>query len=188
MKRVIVQEFATVDGFVAGPGDSVDFIGASVGGDPTFGRNQLDFIASTDTMLLGRVTYGMFAAYWPNVTEGDDKEFAGHLNAMRKIVFSASLDRAPWGDFPEAEIVRTSAADKIAALKKEPGPNMVVWGSITLAQSLAREGLVDEYQLIICPVALGSGRTLFREHAGLTLLKSRTFDSGAALLAYAPQS
>ena len=186
MRRVIVQEFVTLDGCAAGADGSVEFIPASTRGDQGFGRRQVDFMGTIDAILLGRVTYEMFAGYWPNVKEGDDdKEFADRINAIPKVVFSRTLDRAPWGSWPDASLVKTSAAGEVAKMRQEAGKDMVIWGSLSLADSLAREGLVDEYQLIVCPIALGGGKSLFRENARFRFANSQTFDSGVVLLAYA---
>ena len=76
MKNVILQEFLTIDGMAAGPEGKTDFIPAATRGDRSFGARQTEFIDSVDTMLLGRVTYQLFAQYWPNVTSGDEKPFA----------------------------------------------------------------------------------------------------------------
>jgi dihydrofolate reductase len=190
MRKVILQEFVSLDGLAAGPNDSVDFIPASSAGDHSFGRQQMAFIDSIDAMLLGRVTYQMFAGHWPNVTSGDDKPFADKLNAMPKIVFSRTLDRAPWGKWDDARIVRSSAAKEVVKLKQSSGKGMVIWGSISLAQSLMSEGLIDEYQLVVCPVVLGSGKPLFRDTDSLNmkLLKTKSFDRGTVLLAYAAEN
>ena len=187
MKQVILQEFLSLDGLAAGPGDSTDFVPAATRGDSTFGREQLAFIDTIDTILLGRKTYEMFADYWPNVAEGDDKPFADKLNAIPKIVFSRTLDRAPWGTFDEARIVGNDAAPEVRRLKQQSGKNMVVWGSLTLAQSLIKEGLVDEYRLVFCPVVLGSGRPLFRDKVDeldMSLVDTTSHDLGAVQLKY----
>ncbi len=187
MRKVILQEFVSVDGLAAGPKDSVDFVPASTQGDQSFGQRQLDFMDSVDTILLGRVTYTMFAGHWPKVTSGADVQFADKLNAIPKVVFSKSLDRAPWGSWPDAKVVKGSAAQEVAKLKRASGKDMVIWGSLSLAQSLMSEGLVDEYQLIVCPIVLGDGKPLFRvDSIGMRLLNARSFDRGAVLLAYAP--
>ena len=187
MRNVILQEFVTLDSFAADSNNGVDYIPAATQGDQSFGRHQLGFMDSIDTILLGRVTYKMFAEYWPEVTSGEDKQFADKLNAIPKIVFSKTLDRAPWGKWPDAEIVKTNAAKEVAKLKQGSGKDMVIWGSISLAQSLMAEGVIDEYQLVVCPVVLGSGKPLFRhklDSAGLKLLKTKSFDLGTVLLAY----
>jgi dihydrofolate reductase len=188
MRKVILQEFVTLDGLVAGRNGSVDFVPAATRGDRSFGSSQLDFIDTIDTMLLGRITYEMFADYWPNVTEGDDKPFADKLNAMHKIVFSKTLERAPWGEWPDAKIVTGNVPQQITGLKQQPGKHMIVWGSISLAESLIRERLIDEYQLVFCPLVLGEGRQLFDglESFDLKLSAASTFNRGAALLKYFP--
>ena len=188
MRKVILQEFVSVDGLAAGPNDSVDFVPAATQGDQSFGREQLGFIDSLDTMLLGRVTYEMFAGYWPDVTSGEDKEFADKLNAMPKIVFSKTLDRAPWGKWDEAKVVRSDAAEEVAKLRQQSGKDMILWGSISVAQSLMDAGLIDEYRLVVCPLVLGDGKPLFRDRSslGMKLLKSTAYDRGAVQLVYAP--
>ena len=190
MKKLILQEFVSVDGLAAGPNDSVDFVPASNQGDQRFGQRQMEFLDSIDTILLGRVTYEMFAGHWPNVPAGPDKPFADKLNAIPKIVFSKTLDRAPWGSYPEARLVKTSAAKEVAKLRQGSGKDMVLWGSISLAQSLMGEGLIDEYQLIVCPLVLGKGRPLFAEKKDsvtMKLLTTKSFDRGSVLLAYAAE-
>ncbi len=190
MRKVIVQEFVSIDGLAAGPNDSVDFIPASTQGDSSFGREQLALMDRVDTLLLGRVTYGMFAGFWPNVTEGEEKEFADKFNGVPKIVFSKTLKQAPWGKWNEAKIVRGSAVEEVARLKQQPGKDMLVSGSISIAQSLIEKNLVDEYRLVLCPVMLGSGRPLFRDRAPSTVMKrveAHTLDRGAVSLVYSPR-
>ena len=191
MRNLILQEFVSVDGMAAGPNGSVGFIPAASSGDESFGERQSGFLDSIDAILLGRVTYEMFVGYWPKVTTGDEKEFADKLNAIPKIVFSRTLDRAPWGDWEEATVVKTSAAGEIERLKQQPGKDMVIWGSISLAQSLMNDRLIDEYQLIVCPVLLVEGRRLFDEHVSsgaMHLLSTRSFDRGTVLLSYAGET
>jgi dihydrofolate reductase len=184
MRKVIVQEFVSVDGLASGPEESVDFVPGSMQGDQSFGDREMSFVDSIDTMLLGRRTYEMFASHWPNVPEGDDKVFAEKINNLKKVVFSRTLERAPWGTYEAGQVVRHT--DEVSALKRAAGKDMVVWGSISLAQSLMDAGLVDEYQLIVCPLVLGTGKRLFRENdnAGLELVDTRSFDRGAVLLSY----
>jgi dihydrofolate reductase len=102
MRTLVLQEFVTLDGLAAGPGDTVDFIPGSTAGDESFGRQQLAFLQVIDTILLGRATYQMFAAFWPDVAAGSEKAFADLLNSIPKMVFSQTLDRAPWGKWDEA--------------------------------------------------------------------------------------
>lgn len=186
MRKIVLQEFVSLDGFAAGPGDSVDFIPASTQGDATFGREQVALIGTVDTLLLGRRTYEMFAGFWPHVTAGPEAEFAGKWNALNKVVFSTTLQRAPWGSWGEATIVRGDVAKEVAKLRQKPGRNILVSGSISVAQALIEGGLVDVYSLVLCPTALGGGRTVFPDGwSGTVKLRSaKALDRGAVSLVY----
>jgi dihydrofolate reductase len=167
MRKLIIEEFLTLEGFAAGPGNSVDFIPAATKDDRRFGREQLALMEDVDTILLGRVTYGMFAGYWPNA-KGEEK--------------------APWGSWPECRIVTADPAEEVAKLKHASGRNLVLWGSLSIAQQLMKAGLVDEYRLVVCPVVLGGGRPLFAEKTpiDLKLVEATPLDRGAVLLTYRP--
>jgi dihydrofolate reductase len=187
MSKVVVQQFVTLDGFAAGPNGELDFVtetGAAA--DPTSGpfvEEQLAFIESLDTILLGAVTYKMFAAYWPEQTT-QTQRIADALNATPKVVFSSTLKSAPWGSWEPARVFAGSAAEEVRRLKADSGKDMVVWGSLTLADSLMREGLVDEYRLQVCPVVLGRGKRLFEEGLAtqrLTRLETNTYDEMVAV-------
>jgi dihydrofolate reductase len=187
MRNLILQEFLTVDGMAAGPDGNTDFIAAATKGDQSYLRRQKAFFDSIDTILLGRKTYEIFAAYWPTVTSGEALMFAERINALPKVVVSKTLDRAPWGDGEEATVVKTDAMREVERLKQLPGRDMVIWGSLTLAHALMHEGLIDEFQLIVCPVVLVEGRRMFDDTVApgeMHLLSTRSFDRGAVLLSY----
>jgi dihydrofolate reductase len=189
MRKVILQEFVSLDGLASGRDGSTGFIPEHTDGDQSFGHRQMKFLDSIDHMLLGRVTYEMFASYWPTLTTGDDKPFADKLNAIPKTVFSRRLDRAPWGTFDDARIVQSDPVDEVRRLRKERGKDIVVWGSLTLARSLIAGGAVDEYQLVMLPVVLGEGTPLFKETTSpldLQFRETMSFDRGAVLLTYGP--
>jgi dihydrofolate reductase len=186
MRNLILQEFVSVDGMAAGRDGSTDFIPASSRGDQSLERRQESFLDSIDTILLGRKTYEMFVEYWPKVTSGANRPLADKLNAIPKIVFSTTLDRAPWGDWQEATVTKGDAVREIERLKRQPGKDMVIWGSLSLAQSIMSEDLIDEYELIVCPVVLVEGRRLFEDNvAPAEMLSTRSFDRGTVLLSYA---
>ena len=187
MRKVVVQQFVTLDGYAAGPNGELDFVTESgAEADPTSGPfvdKQLAFIEGLDTILLGAVTYRMFAAYWPEQTT-ETQAIADALNATPKVVFSSMLESAPWGSWEPARLVSGSAAEEVRRLKAEPGKDMVVWGSLALSGSLMREGLVVEYRLQICPVVLGRGKRLFEEGLeteSLTHLETNTYDEMVAV-------
>jgi dihydrofolate reductase len=186
VRKLVLQEFISLDGLVAGPNGSVDFIPASTQGDATFGREQVALMETVDTLLLGHRTYEIFAGFWPNVTAGPEKEFADKWNALHKVVFSTSLQRAPWGNWGEAQVVRGDVGDEVAKLRQKPGKDILVSGSISLAQALIRKNLIDVYNLVLCPTALGSGRKLFPDdaHGSMTLRSAKTLDRGAVSLIY----
>jgi len=187
MRKLILQEFVTLDGCAAGPRGDVDFVPRATKGDQSFGRHQMELLATVDTILLGRVTYQLFSGYWPKVKEADEKAFADKMNATSKIVFSKTLDRAPWGEWKEATIVKERAADAVAKMKRQPGRDLIMWGSISVAQSLVEADLVDEYRLVMCPIVLGNGRALFGDKTGareMAFSQTRAFDKGAVLVAY----
>lgn len=190
MRRLIVQEFVTIDGYAAAPDGALDFVPGPDGptpADPQLDRDQLRFLDDVDTMLLGRVTYGMFAEYWPTPKSAGEL-IADRLNALSRVVVSRTIDRAPWGALDEATVVR-DGPEAVAALKRRPGRGIVLWGSPTLAQSLLGAGLVDECQLYVCPSALGAGKALFAPDGGLRtmrLLGTTSYPSGVTQLRYAP--
>ena len=183
MRKVVVQQFVTIDGFAAGPNGEIDFINeTSAAADATAGElveDQLAFVSAIDTILLGAITYRMFAAYWPEQTV-ETQGVADALNATPKVVFSRTLERAPWGDWEEARVVAGPASEEVRRLKEQPGGDMVVWGSLTLAESLERDALVDEYRLFVCPVVLGQGKRLFGESSPtrwMNRLETKTYDN-----------
>ena len=186
MRGVILQEFVTLDGLAAGPNGSVDWVPATTRDDQSFEQHQLRFARTIDTILLGRVTYQMFSQYWPTQTNETDKA-ADMLNQTPKVVFSKTLDRAPWGKWAEARVVATDAAEAVRKLKAQPGKDMVLWGSISLARSLMQAGLIDQYQLVVCPLVLGRGTPFFGEQApelALKLIEAKRLDRGGVLLKY----
>lgn len=187
MRKLILQEWISLDGFAAGPAENLDFMSSGELNTYSDG-DQTALIEEFDTIILGANTYRLFSQYWPGVTT-DEEVIADKLNATPKVVFSKTLDRAPWGKWPAAEIVREDAAANIRYRKQQAGKDMVLWGSIALAQSLIRANLIDEYQLRICPSVLGGGRPLFpngKSLPDLTLKSTKIYPSGLILACYTP--
>lgn len=193
MSKLTVQEFVTIDGCAAAPNGELDFMpgGGRMPADMQIERDQLRFIKDElDTMLLGRTTYEMFRDYWPTAKSAKDV-IADDLNALSKVVASRTLDHAPWGDGGDKAAIVRDGVEAAAALRRQSGKGVVVWGSLTLAQSLMRAGLVDECQLYVCPSVLGAGKPLFAPGASLQamrLLEAKRYDSGVILLRYAPEA
>ncbi|HLZ48957.1 MAG TPA: dihydrofolate reductase family protein [Candidatus Limnocylindria bacterium] len=147
-----------------------------------FAIGQLD---QMDTLVFGRKTYEGMARYWPGPEAlADDPGVAKRMNGLTKLVVSKSLERADWSN---TRIVRDPAA--IGAVKHEPGRDALLIGSSDLATSLAALDLIDEYRLMVNPIALGAGKPVLAgltADLGLTLLWSRAFKNGNVLLSYAP--
>jgi dihydrofolate reductase len=180
MRRVVVQMGVTLDGYVAGPGGEGDW-----GLPPEHPDVHAWKVASLDrvrTHIMGRVTYEEMAAYWPNAT-GD---YADFMNRLPKVVFSASLPAAGWAG---TWIARGDLAAEIAALKAESGGEIMAHGGAAFVQALSRHGLIDEYRLVILPVALGNGLPLFKDLAKplrLDLTEARSFPDGTVINVYQP--
>lgn len=139
-------------------------------------------------LLFGRVTYEMMAAWWPTpMAAAAMPAVAAGMNAMPKYVFSRTLSHAAWAN---TTLLRGSLPDAIRRLTAEPGPDLVVLGSGSIVTQLADAGLLDTLQVVICPVALGAGKSLFGglgRPAHLTLTQSRVFANGSVVLWYEPR-
>lgn len=188
MRRLILQEFVSIDGFAADAQGTTKFFEDLTGQKGReIDNDLLTFIRTIDTILLGANTYKMFVDFWPAATT-DQEPVADALNATPKIVFSEKLKQAPWGKWDAAKIVNTDAVTEIKRLKTLPGKDMVLWGSISLAQSLLKENVIDEIQLRVCPVALGKGRELFpKNESKLKLIDTKTYAAGVVLMTYRPE-
>ena len=193
MPKLVVSEFLTLDGVMQGPGDSNEDRsgGFDQGGwqlpffDDVFGRTIMDGFANSGGFLLGRTTYEIFAAYWPN--QSADDALAGTMNHLPKYVVSTTLQE-PLG-WQNSTLISGNVADEIAKLKDQPGKEIQVIGSGELVQTLIRHELVDEYRLMIHPIVLGKGKRLFREGgtgARLRLVDSKPTTTGVLLLTYVP--
>jgi|WetSurMetagenome_2_1015567.scaffolds.fasta_scaffold64998_3 dihydrofolate reductase len=137
------------------------------------------------TMVFGRVTYEMMASFWPTPMAAESMPVvARRMNSAVKVVFSRTLDKAVWAN---TRLVKADLPGEIRRMKAEPGEGMVIFGSGSIISQLAREGLIDEYQIVVNPVVLGAGRTMFegaKQVLPLKLIKSRVFSNGNVLLSY----
>jgi dihydrofolate reductase len=149
-----------------------------------FAINQLNDIGM---LLFGRVTYEVMASFWPtDFAREDDPIVAEKMNTMPKIVVSRTLEKANWQN---TRLVKEHVAEEIAQLKQQPGKDIAVFGSSDLAVSLLEMGLLDELRIMVNPVVLGSGKSLFKglhERLKLNLLRTQQFQSGNVLLYYEP--
>ncbi len=178
MRRITVNEFVSLDGVMEAPEKWTfqyfdDEIGAHIGSS----------FASSDAMLLGRVTYETFAASFAGQT-GDQADV---MNNTRKYVVSTTLKTADWSN---STLINKNIMDEIAKLKQQLGKDIAISGSARLAQSLIQHGLVDVLDLLVYPVVLGAGKRLFPNgmaKSTLKLLEARQFNTGVVLLRYQPE-
>ena len=187
MRKLVLTEWVSLDGYTAGPDNDMSFVGESFNDE--MGKYEDDIVNTADTLVLGRVTYESFAGSWPYVPDKpdvseDEKAYARKLNSMRKIVFSKSLASADWD---KSVLLREIDPDAIKRWKQEDGKDMLIYGSASIVQQLTNLGLIDEYQLLVHPVVLGGGKALLKDIADkhrLKLVSAKPFSSGVVLLTY----
>ena len=194
MRKVIVFMHMSLDGYVSAADKNLSWSRAS---ESDLFRSVIpQLIEGADTLLLGRVLSDELLGYWlsaeatnPKLSEGE-RAYARWATAARKVILSKKDERPAW---PNTE-VRVAKDDRemsraIVELKLSPGKNILVHGGVRTARDLARLGLVDEYQLVIQPVILGRGQSIFTSMQGLTplkLRKSETIDGGGLVATYEP--
>ncbi len=178
MRKVRLAINISLDGYVARPNGALDWLYPNL--TPAQEEWTTTFLREVDTILIGHTTYLEQAAYWPTQTG----EMAALMNSHTKIVFSSQPGALEWN---HSQLAVSDAAQEIARLKREPGRDIYVTGGAQLARSLSQRGLIDEYNLTIHPVLLGSGMSLFQESSeeiALTRVHTIPFESGAIQLIY----
>lgn len=180
MRKLIIWDMVTVDGFFEGPDRDISWF--------VFEEEIDSYIRETqekaDTLIFGRVTYELMAAYWPS----EQGWIADFMNKIEKVVFSRTLKSADWNN---TKLFNGNVAEEVSRLKARDGGDIFVFGSADLTASLMEHGLIDEYHLGINPVILGRGTPLFKggpNRIPLKHLETRTLKSGVVILHYAPES
>ncbi len=185
MRKIVLLMHVSLDGFVAGPNGEMDWIAL-----PEALFDHVTEITDTaDTALYGAHTYKLMEDYWPTAgtKPGADKHDIEHskwTNAATKLVFSSTLQKTNWQG---TRIIRTNIKEEMDKLKSQPGKDILMFGSPTLAQNFMSMGLFDEYRLNVNPIILGKGIKLFGEHAKpikLELKDTKQFDQGVIELHY----
>lgn len=184
MGKIILSMMMTLDGFVAGPNNELDW----VVWEDEMDRDAATLMNAADAMLVGYGAYKDMAAYWPAALTKPNSEsegaFAKLINDKPKIVVAQTKERLLWKN--EELLVVTDLNKQVAALKESKN-NIVFYGGAGLAQSMVRQGLIDEYHLFVSPVAIGTGKALFAElskQLHLQRVSVKTYESGALLLRY----
>lgn len=186
MRKLIAFNHVTLDGyFVSTNGD---FSWARTGNDDAeYSAFVAENASGGGQLLFGRITYQLMASYWPTpIADQHNPAVAAGMNSMPKVVFSRTLDKASWNN---TTLVKGDLVSAVRKMKDEPGPGMAILGSGSIVSQLAPDHLIDEYQMMVDPVALGKGRTMFegiKEMLTLKLTKTRTFGNGKVYLCYEP--
>ena len=186
MRRLSVFNFVSLDGNFATVEEDANWFrnpAPDAEWDSLMARNA----TSEGQVLLGRITYELLRNHWttPRPT-ALDATLSGGMNAMPKVVFSRTLDKASWNN---TKLVKSDMVAEVRRLKEEPGLDMVILGSGSIITQLSRENLIDEYQFVMVPLVLGKGRSMFQglhESLHLKLMNKRSFHNGNIILTYEP--
>jgi dihydrofolate reductase len=196
MRRIVMFNRVTADGCFSGPDGSLEWIVP----DEEIDRAGAEAIPGFDTILFGRRTYELFEAFWPSALDDsptapdphgagrrspEQRAFAIALNEMTKLVFSRTRTRVTWSN---SRLLPELDPREIEAMKRQPGKDMILFGSGSIVSQLTEHGLIDEYQLVVTPVLLGRGRPLLsgaEKGSRLDLLEAREYPSGNLVLRYA---
>jgi len=184
MRKVVVFNNVTLDGyFVDAKGD----MSWAHKNDPEWSAFTADNAKGDCVFVFGRITYEMMASWWPTPQAIQSMPaVAERMNKLPKVVFSRTLKQTTWSN---ATLIKSGVAAAIRKMKQEPGDDLLIMGSGTIVSQLAQEGLIDEYQVVLTPIVLGQGRTMFdglKEKMSLKLTQSRAFANGNVFLRYEP--
>jgi dihydrofolate reductase len=186
MRRLSVFNTVSLDGYFVDAAGDMSWAHKQ---DPEWTSFTSENASGGGELWFGRVTYELMASYWPTphairsmpaVAEG--------MNSAPKVVFSRTLKSASWSN---TKLVNGDLASEARRMKEAPGPGIAILGSGTIVSQLAQHGLIDEFQIVVNPVVLGKGRTLFESVEGMLSLKqtkARTFGNGNVLLCYEPMA
>lgn len=183
MRKLSAFTFVSLDGYYKGLNEDISW--------NKHGEEEGEFSAKNleadNILLFGRVTYDMMASFWTTAAALENlPKVAKGMNNAEKIVFSNTITKASWAN---TKIINNGIADKIREIKKQPGKDMTILGSGSILNQFAEAGLIDEYQIMIYPIAIGNGVSLFggiKNNLSFKLIGTRAFESGTILLSYQP--
>jgi dihydrofolate reductase len=181
MKKVIFQMSVSLDGYVEGPQREIDWHRV----DDEFNAYAVQMLEASDVLIMGRKTYELMAGYWPTAAD-NDPAVKEQMNSTPKLVFSSTLKKVDWQN---SRLAAGSIADEVVRLKQAPGDGVIPVGGSELATSFLDQGLIDELHIILTPMLLGAGKTVFngiKKRHPLRLLSTKTFESGNVVLIYEP--
>src|SRR5271165_3028130 len=190
MRKLIWFTTISLDGYFEAPNHDISWHNV----DDEFNSFAVKMLRDEDTILFGRRTYQLFEDYWPRAANDpsiskENLEIASLINNMKKIVYSKTLEKIEEGEnWKNVTLLREVKPEEIIELKRQPGKNLSVGGN-DLGVSFAQMGLVDEFWVMVNPIVIGTGNSLFKgmkDRLNLRLLETRVFKSGNVLLCYEP--
>lgn len=186
MPKLAVFNSVSTDGYFSGPNDDISWTKEGAD-DPEWAQFVAGNAGSGGVLVFGRKTYDMMKSFWPTPQAMQMMpEVAKGMNESKKLVFSRTLDKADWSN---TRLVKGDLVEELKRLKKESGPDMIILGSGSIVSQAAQNGLIDQYTMVVVPVVLGRGRTMFegvRDKLALKLKESRAFRNGRTVQIYAP--
>jgi len=182
MRKLVVFNNVTLDGYIADVRGDMSWAHKDDAEWTAFGAENA---SGGGVLLLGRITYELMASYWPTAAaRANAPAMAEGMNRMQNVVFSRTLDKASWQN---TTLVKGDIVATVRRMKSEPGEGMAILGSGSIVSQLTQAGLIDEYQIVVNPVALGQGKSMFagvKEKLTLQLTKTRAFGNGNVVLWY----
>jgi len=186
MRKLIVFNHVTLDGYFVDRNGDMRWAHKQ---DAEWNAFVAENARGGGELVFGRITHEMMASFWPTPQAIQNMPtVAEGMNRAPKVVFSRTLEKASWSN---TKLVKGDIAAEVRRMKKEPGLDMVIFGSGSIVSQLAQAGLVDEFQIVVNPVVLGKGRTMFdgvQKKLDLKLTKSRAFGNGNVLMCYQPMA
>ncbi len=182
MGNLVASIFVSLDNITVADNEDMSWVIDNF--DPEMGNDQgAEVMNSMQAIFLGRTTQQQMINVWPNVTE-EQSPGADAMNHTPKFVFSRTLDKATWGKYDNASVMKEIEPERIERMKKESSDPIVIFGSASIVQQMTDLGLIDEYVLWVHPVILGSGKLLFKanKRRNLKLVKSKAYGSGVVML------
>lgn len=192
MRRIVAFDRVSADGYFASPDGGLDWVVP----EPELDRAAADNLGGADTLLFGRRTYEMFESFWPHTVDEDPHAPGRHspeiramgawINESAKLVFSRTRTEVPWRN---SRLLPEFDPCEMEALKRQPGTDIMIFGSGSIVSRLTEHGLIDEYRLVVSPTFVGGGRPLvsgMAKRVRLELLEARAYPSGNVVLRYAP--
>jgi dihydrofolate reductase len=184
MRKLVVFNHVTLDGYFTDAKGDMSWAHKS---DPEWDAFAAENAKGGGVLLFGRVTYALMAGFWPTPAAMEMMpDVAKGMNNLPKVVFSRTMDKASWNN---TKLVKSGMVEEVRKMKNEPGDSMVILGSGSIVSQLSEHKLIDEYQMVMNPIVLGKGRTMFESMKEKLMLKrtnTRTFDNGNVVLSYEP--